>query len=132
MGPLQSPGPNGFNAGFFQNYQNVVGPNVTLVALKFVNEGLIDTGINYTFLVLIPNIQNPSTSSDYRPISLCNVVYKFVSKTLANRIKLIVPSLISENQSAFIPSRLIIDNVILAYESIHSMRELNKAVKWEV
>lgn len=82
MGPLKSPSLNDFNVGFFQTYWHIVGPNVSLAGPNFLNKG-----INYTFLVLIPKIKNLFAASDYRPISLCNVVYKLVSQTLANWLK---------------------------------------------
>lgn len=87
-------------------------------ALRFLNEGVFDTGINYTFIVLIPKVKTPQIAGDYRPIMLCNMVYNLISKTLANRLKQILPSIISAEQSAFLPNWLISDNFILAYKAI--------------
>lgn len=70
---------------------------------------------------------NPQRVSDYKLISLCNVVYKLISKVIANRLKPILPSIILVSQSAFIQDRLIIDNVIIGYEAIHSMRARQKS-----
>lgn len=90
--------------------------------LNFLNGGDIPQGWNDTVVTLIPKVQSPERLKDLRPISLCTVVYKLASKVLSNRLKLILPDIISPNQSAFVPQRLITDNVLLAYEMTHFMQ----------
>lgn len=79
-------------------------------------------GMNDTSLVLIPKNSNPSLMGDLRPISLCNMLFKIGSKVLANRMKLVLNSVISENQRAFIPGRLISDNMMISFEVMHYLK----------
>jgi hypothetical protein len=72
---------------------------------------------------MIPKVDNPERVAQFRQISLCNVVYKVISKVLSNRLRVILPEIISHHQNAFVPGRLITDNILLAYECIHTMKK---------
>ena len=119
MHPTKSLGPDGMPAIFFQNYWDIVGNDIVGMVLNVLNSNISMTDINKTSITLIPKINNPTKMSDFRPISLCNVIYKLISKVLANRLKLVLPNIISENQSAFLSERLITDNVLIAFELMH-------------
>ena len=121
MGPTKAPGPDGMNALFYKKFWHVVGDTVVLVVLDFLNNGNMLPKINHTNIVLIPKNRNPVKISDFRPISLCNVIYKIISKVLANRLKQVLPQIISPTQNAFVLGRLIIDNVLVAFETLHTM-----------
>ena len=122
MAHLKAPGPDRFNACFYQKNWNLVGPDVCNVVLSCLNSDMINKELNSTYIALIPKSKNSETVHDYRPVSLCNVVYKLLSKVLANRLKEVLPAIISPCQSTFIPGRLIIDNVLTAYETLHTMQ----------
>lgn len=93
-----------------------VGPSVTSAALSFLNYGRLLKEINYTHIALIPKVPSPQSPGDFRPINLCNVIYKIISKSLANRVKHILLHYISQSQNAFVLGRLISDSPLLACE----------------
>jgi hypothetical protein len=99
-----------------------VGADVTKEVKGLLGGGPMPDGWNDTMVVLIPKVPNPDRLKDLRPISLCNVVYKIASKGLSNRLKIVLPDIISLNQSAFVPGRMITDNVLLAYELTHYLQ----------
>ncbi|KAL8133670.1 hypothetical protein AgCh_008927 [Apium graveolens] len=122
MHPDKSPGPDGMSPGFYQKYWQVVGTDIVSLTQQFFSTGKFDSNLTDTNIILIPKKQDPTSMSDLRPISLCNVAYKVVSKVLANRLKQILNGVISATQSAFIPGRLISDNIMISYEVMHYMK----------
>ncbi|KAM6601781.1 hypothetical protein CsatA_021390 [Cannabis sativa] len=118
----KAPGPDGFNSNFYKANWPSVRNDVLKATSSFLNGNGDITPLNTTLITLIPKVKRPSTLSDFRPISLCNIIYKVISKTIANRLKLVLNNLISPNQSAFLPDRLISDNIIIAQEVAHSIK----------
>ena len=103
MGPSKAPGPDGFTAGFFQRHWALVKDSVLSAVLGFLNRGEMSNEVNKTVLVLIPKVTNPQELTQFRPISLCNVLYKICSKAMANRLRGVLDDIISEEQSAWPP-----------------------------
>jgi len=130
MHPLKAPGPDGFHAYFFQKYWHIVEEKVCKVVLQVLRGNHMPQGLNDTFLTLIPKVPNPERVSQFRPIGLCNVTYKLVTKFIVNKLKRVLLWLISPLQSSFIPRRQITDNVIVMQEVLHSMRRKTGTKGW--
>ncbi|XP_042950087.1 uncharacterized protein LOC122282202 [Carya illinoinensis] len=129
MHPSRAPGPDGMPPLFFQKYWGMLGNSITNALLSALNSGMFPSGLNHTFITLIPKKASPSKVADFRPISLCNVLYKILSKVIANRLKRVLPYIISNSQRAFVPGRQISDNVLIAYELLHFLRNKRKGRK---
>lgn len=95
IGDLKAPGPDGMPSIFYKRFWSLISSRVQDEVLTVLNGGAMPAGWNSTTVVLIPKTKNPDRIKDLRPISLCNVLYKLISKVLANRLKVILPDIIS-------------------------------------
>ncbi|KAG7579142.1 Reverse transcriptase domain [Arabidopsis thaliana x Arabidopsis arenosa] len=112
-------GPDGFSAEFFRDSWSIIGPEVTAAIREFFSSGLLLKQWNATTLVLIPKFANASCTSDFRPISCMNTLYKVIAKLLTDRLQNLLSCVISSAQSAFLPGRSLAENVLLATEMVH-------------
>ena len=122
MQDLKAPGPDGFPVLFYKKYWPIVGEVVTKVVTSFFVLGSMPKEVNSSLIVLIPKSQNPTSFNNFRPISLCNVVYKIISKILVSKLSPFLHKLISPHQSAFLQGRWITENQVIVQEMMHSFK----------
>ena len=128
MCPAKAPGPDGIPAAFFQKHWKSMGKGVLTTCMHILNDGGSIAPLNHTLIALILKVKKLRKVTEYKPISLCNVIYRIVTKTIANRLKQILQLIIAPTQSAFVSNRLITDNIIIGYECLHKIRS-NKSKK---
>ena len=116
------PGPDGFTSNFFHFFWGMIKEEVWAI----VKESRTSIGVlkvfNATFLSLIPKSEGADVPGKFRPIALCNVIYKIIAKVIANRLKPLLPGLISPEQSGFVEGQQILDGIITVQEAIHSLK----------
>ncbi|KAK5793187.1 hypothetical protein PVK06_034325 [Gossypium arboreum] len=120
MAPLKAPGMDGFQASFFHAQWEILGPSVYSFVRNSLGRLWLGSKLNRMLLVCIPKILALERITQFRPISLCSVVYKILTKTIVTRLRPMMMKLISLNQSSFILGRDIVDNIIVAQEVVHS------------
>ena len=114
MHPEKTPGPDGMTALFYQQSWSIIKEDVVNMFNNFLTSGVFEDKLNMMNICLIPKTVRPIRMTELRPISLCNVGYKIISKVLCQRLKGLLPKLISETQSAFVSGRFISDNILIA------------------
>ncbi|KAL0292976.1 UNVERIFIED_CONTAM: hypothetical protein Sradi_6962600 [Sesamum radiatum] len=112
----KAPGPDGYSSGFYKAAWSVIGEEIMVAVEEFFLHGRLLKQVNATLLAFIPKVKNPVTVADFRPISCYNVIYKAITKILVHRIRPFLSRLVSPTQNAFIPGRMINDNILLAQE----------------
>lgn len=124
----KAPGPDRYGSQFFKESWSIVGKVVTEAVLEFFQSGKMLRAMNTTTITLIPKSTHASTVGDYRPIACCNVVYKIISKMLCNRLKLVLPGIISQNQSACVVGRTIVQNILICQDLVrlHNRKNTTK------
>ena len=130
MGSFKAPGPDGFQPVFYQRCWETVGASVIRFVLLFFETGKLPENTNDALVVLIPKVTKPEYITQFRPISLCNVLFKTITKAMVGRLKSIMPKLIGPAQSSFIPGRLSADNIVVVQEAVHSMKKKQGRKGW--
>ncbi|CAJ2644765.1 unnamed protein product [Trifolium pratense] len=122
----KSPGPDGINFGFMKDFWVELKGDVMRFLVDFHRNGRLSKGINATFITLIPKTDSPQRLNDFRPISLVGSLYKILAKVLANRLRQVIGSVISESQTAFVKNRQILDGILIANEIVDEARKSKK------
>ncbi|KAJ9536472.1 hypothetical protein OSB04_un000353 [Centaurea solstitialis] len=118
IGNDKAPGSDGFSSRFFKAAWEVVGNDVSISIHNFFYDGRLLKELNHTLICLLPKIPNATSVSDYRPIACCSVLYKCISKIIVDRMKPVLDGIVNKSQSAFIPGRRIVDNILMAHELV--------------
>ncbi|KAG8386453.1 hypothetical protein BUALT_Bualt03G0150300 [Buddleja alternifolia] len=123
MSLFKAPGPDGCQAFFYQKYWDIVGHSMWEFVYSVLHKGYMEEGVGDSFMVLIPKVERPDMISTFRPISLCNVAYKVITKTITSRLRNMMKDLISLFQNSFILERGTHDNILIIQELIHTLKK---------
>jgi len=97
---------------------------------SFFHDDKLLKQINHTLITLIPKIDNPTSATHFRPISLCNSLYKIIVKILFNRFRPILENIIDPVQSEFVPKRSVHDNILLTHEIMNKFSKMKGKKSW--
>eukprot|EP00253_Pinus_taeda_P027981 PITA_27981 len=124
----KAPDPNGFNVDFFKTCWEIVKHDILDVVEDSRKSKTVPRALYESFITLIPKQEKAITPDRFKPIALCNVVYKIISKVISNRLKPLLPTLVLEEQTGYVEGRQILNNIIQAHEVVHSLKANKQAV----
>lgn len=123
---LKSPGPDGITFDFIKDFWDSIKGDFVRFISEFHDRRHIVRGENNSFIILIPKKASPQRIGDFRPISLIRCMYKVLSKILANRLRKVLPNIISENQTAFVKGIQILDGILIENELVDKAKKKGK------
>ena len=118
----KSLGPDGWSVDFYFHFYYLIEKYLLEVIEKSCRTGVVNKALNSTFITLIPKLKGVNVADTFHPITLCNVIYKIISKLVYTILKPILPLIISQEQGLFLEGRKILDGIIVAHEAINSLK----------
>ncbi|KAK9939901.1 hypothetical protein M0R45_016581 [Rubus argutus] len=135
IGGLKTPGIDGFPALFYQTHWNLYATDIFTIVHHAFSSGVIPAGLNHKIISLIPKVTGPQSMVQFRPISLCNTIYKVISKMIVARIRPLMKLLISPNQVSYVRGRHISDNILVAQELLFKFKKssgMKGFIAWKI
>ena len=121
LNPNRAPGIDGFNGMFYRVAWPIIGEDLLAAINNILKANKMLKQVNHTLICMIPMVAIPASVDDFRPIAVCNVMYRILSKLLTNQLKPLLPRLTDLNQTAFIRGRRITESILLAHELCHKL-----------
>jgi len=129
----KSLGPNGITFGFIKEFWSELKDDFMRFLTEFHRNGKLTKGVNSTFIALIPKADSPQRLNEFHHISLVRCMYKVLAKVLANRLRAVIGSVISDTQSAFVKGKHILDGILITNEAVdEAHRHKNEMLLFKV
>lgn len=116
--PYKAPGQDELQGIFHHKYWHIIGEDVFYFVKKCFETNSMPMDINKTHIALIPKCDSPDNMKKFRPISLCNISYKIITKLIVARLRPLLSKIIGPFQSSFIPRGTTTDNIIITQEIV--------------
>lgn len=123
MAKNKAPGPDGFTTNFFQAKWSFMKKDIVSTVEESRRNKRMHPTWNATFMALIPKVEQTEEPHSFRPIALCNVIYKILATIMVKGLQPLLPELIAKEQTGFVKGRQIVDGIVVAQEVIHPLKK---------